>query len=263
MKILVPVKQVQTLEQDVEIEEVVLDGAALDPDAGEWELNEWDLFSLEAALQISESVPGSEVVVATVGGQEAQDGLLVCLANGADRAVRVQDEAAGGDPLAIATVLAALARRESPDLLLCGVQSADCAQAATGVALAGLLDLARVAVVNRIELEDERSLRVQRELEGGAAEVLSLGLPALLTVQTGINEPRYATLRAIKQARSKPQETLSLADLGLEADGVVAAQGARLIALEGQSRETSASMLDGGPSEIATQILEIVREAVR
>lgn len=258
MRILVPVKQVQTLDEDVEI-----DGAKLDPDAGEWELNEWDSFSLEAALQIAEGAPGSEVVVATVGGEESEEGLLACLANGADRAIRVECEAADSDPLAVASVLCAVARRESPDLVLCGVQSSDSAQAATGVALAGLLDLARVAVVNRIELDGERSLTVQRELEAGAVEVLRLSLPALLTVQTGANEPRYATLRAIKQARTKPRETLSLADLGLQDADVQAAQGARALSLAHRDQETSASMLDGGASEIATQILDIVREAIR
>lgn len=257
MKILVPVKQVQALEEDA-----LLDGVSIDPDAGEWDLNEWDSFSLEAALQISESVLDTEVVVVTVGSPEAEEGLLSCLARGADRGIAVNcDGIADLDSLAVAQVLAAIARRESPDLVLCGVQSSQRAQGATGVALSGLLDLAHVAVVNRIEVEGE-TLTVQRELEGGVLEAMRLSIPALLTVQTGTNEPRYATLRAIKQARSKPLESLTLADLGLSAAAMEQARGARLRSLARREAQRSASMLDGGPQEIAAQILDIVREAV-
>jgi len=206
VKILVAVKQVARLEDDFELN----GSAAIDPAALDWQLNEWDTFSLEAALQLLENGAGGEVVAVTVGDERSEDGLLACLAKGADRAVRVWEEAlAGADPLAVASVLAAVAAREQPDLILCGVQSSDAAAAATGVAVAGLLDLTRVAVVNAIERDGER-LRVQRELDGGDVEVLSLSMPALLTVQTGINEPRYATLRAIKQARAKPLEMLAL-----------------------------------------------------
>jgi len=259
MKILVPVKQVPALDEDVEI-----DGARLAAEELEWDLNEWDSFSVEAALRLAEAEEGSEVVVVTVGGEESEDGLLSCLANGADRAVRVEAEDLGeavGDPIAIAHVLAAVARRESPDLLLCGVQSSDAAHSATGVALAGLLDLAHVAVVSRIERQDAE-LIVDRELEGGVVETLRLRTPALLTIQTGINEPRYANLRAIKQARAKPLETLSLAEVGLSREEMQAASGARPISLAPRQSGGAASMLEGAPSEIAAQILEIVREAV-
>lgn len=258
MKILVPVKHVQTLDQDARIQ-----GARIDPDSGEWELNEWDSFSLEAALQLAEGVEGSEVVVTTLASEDAQESLLACLANGADRAIRVDDEGLGEpDPLCIARVLAEVARRESPDLVLCGVQSSDSAHAATGVALAGLLDLAHVAVVNGIALEGG-GLTVQRELEGGAVEVLRLALPALLTVQTGINEPRYATLRAIKQARSKPLQSISLADLGLSEADVQAARGARVRNLAWRDNQTGAAMLEGSSQEVAARILEILGETVR
>jgi electron transfer flavoprotein beta subunit len=259
MKILVPVKYVAQLEG-----EPAFDGpATVAADALEWQLNEWDTFSLEAAQQLIEAGEGGEVVVATVGEEQAEQALLACLAKGADRAVRVWDPSlAGADALAIAAVLAELARKEEPDLILGGVQSSDAANAATAVALAGLLDLPRVAVVKEIERDGER-LTVHRELDGGAVEVLRIPLPALLTIQTGINEPRYATLRAIKQARSKPLETLGLSELGIGAGQVEAAAGSRTVSLGVPERGEGASMLDGSPGEIAVRIAEIVKEGVR
>jgi electron transfer flavoprotein beta subunit len=258
VKVLVAVKHAARLEGEPRF-----DGpAAVAADALEHELNEWDAFSLEAAQQLVEDGEG-EVVVATVGDEETEEGLMACLAKGADRAVRVWDPAlAGADALTVASVLAALAKREQPDLILTGVQSSDAANAATGVALAGLLDLPRVAVVGGIGRDGER-LIVRRELEGGASEVLRLPLPALLTVQTGINEPRYATLRAIKQARSKPLEALGLGDLGLDTERVLAAAGSRTVSLGVPERGDGASMLDGSPSAIAERIAELVREGVR
>jgi electron transfer flavoprotein beta subunit len=258
VKVLVAVKQVARLEGEPE-----LDGPVLAPEALEWELNEWDSFSLEAALQLVEAEGGGEVVVVSVGDEEAEEGLLACLAKGADRAVRVWDEAlAGADPLRVAAVLAAVARRESPDLILTGVQSSDAANAATGVALAGLLDLPRAAVVKALRV-DGGELVVERELEGGASEVLRLALPAVLTVQTGINEPRYASLRAIKQARAKPLDLLAPADLGIEASELDAAAGSRVLALTAPPRGEGATMLEGPPAEVAERIAAIVREGLR
>ncbi len=144
----------------------------------------------------------------TVGDEEAEEGLLACLAKGADRAVRVWDEdAAGRRPTRGGPSAGGAVGRESPDLVLCGVQSSDAVTGSTGTALAGFLDLPRVAVVTSLSYDAGSStLTVDRELEGGLVEVVRIGLPALLTIQTGINEPRYANLRAIKQAREKPLE---------------------------------------------------------
>lgn len=253
-----PVRQVGRLEGDV-----VLEGpAAVAHSALDWQLNEWDAFSLEAALQLSEAGGSGEVVVVSVGGDEAEAGLLACLAKGADRAIRVWDPAlAGADPLTIAAVLEPVARREAPDLILCGVQSSDAANGATGIALAGLLDLPHVAVVTAIALDGD-GLIVDRELDGGTVEVLRVPRPALLTVQTGINEPRYATLRAIKQARAKPLETLMPGELGLDASGLSAA-GSRTLSLTEPERGDGAEMIEGGPAEIAARIAELVGEALR
>lgn len=261
MKIVVAVKQVAALDDEFEL---IDDGPEVDPLSLEWNLNEWDSFSLETALQIRESAGGEghQVVAVTVGDEHTQEGLLSCLAMGADRALRLWDESLeGADPLAVARVLAAAVVGESPDLVLCGVQSSDAANAATGVALAGLLDLPHVAVVTRLDWDAATATAtVERELEGGLIEVLRVGTPALLTIQTGINEPRYATLRAIKQARDKPLEVRGLAALGLDREAVERAGGSHTVALRALESGTRARMLDGPPADVAARIVAIVQE---
>jgi electron transfer flavoprotein beta subunit len=259
MKIVVPVKQVAVLDEEFEMLD---DGSGVDPDAIEWELNEWDDFSLEAALQLLEAEGEGEVVVISVGDEEAEAGLRACLAKGADRALRVwEGTLAGADPLSVARVLAAAVERESPDLVLCGVQSSDAVHGATGVALAAHLGVPRVAVVKALDYDAEsRSATVERELEGGLIELLRVGLPALLTIQTGINEPRYANLRAIKQAKEKPLEVVGLSEVGLDEDAVATAAGSRVHSMAPPDTGGGAEMLKGSPSAVAERIAEIVRE---
>ena len=260
MKIVVPVKQVAALDDEFEL---LGDGSGVDPDGVEFELNEWDTFSLEAALQLRDAAgDDGEVVAVTVGDEEAEEGLLSALAKGADRGVRVWDEGLeGADALAVARVLSAVVEREAPDLVLCGVQSSDAVNSATGIALAGYRGMPHVAVVKGIEREGER-LIVERELEGGLVELVEVSLPALLTIQTGINEPRYATLRAIKQARDKPLAILSLADVGLEGSEVARAAGSRRRGLSLPDRGEGAEILGGSPADVAARIAEIVRDRV-
>jgi electron transfer flavoprotein beta subunit len=256
VKFVVPVKQVATLDEEFEI----LGESEVDPDGLEWALNEWDDFSLEAALELRDAAGGGEVVVVSAGHEEAEEGLLSCLARGADRAVRIWDEAlAQADALGVARALAAVVARERPDLVLCGAQSSDAASSATGVALAAMLDLPSVAVVTKIELGDG-AVTVHRELEGGLVERVRVELPALLTVQTGINEPRYANLRAIKQAREKPLERLDLADAGLTAADIEQASGSSLRRLAPPARDRTAEMLGGSPDGVASRIAEVIEE---
>lgn len=259
MKIVVPVKQVAALDDEFELLD---DGSGVDPDFVELDLNEWDTFSLEAALQLREGTGDGDVVVVTVGGEDADEALLGCLARGADRAVRVWDDSlADADPLAVAKVLSAAVGREQPDLVLCGVQSSDAVNGATGVALAGYLQMPHVAVVKQLDYDPAASTAtVKRELEGGLVEVLRIRTPALLTIQTGINEPRYANLRAIKQAREKPLEVSTPDELGVDSDAIAAAAGSRRRELRTPDRGAGAEMIDGSPSEVAARIVEIVRD---
>ena len=259
MKIVVPVKQVAALDDEFELLD---DGSGVDPDFIEFDLNEWDAFSLEAALQLRDATGDGEVVAVTLGDEESEEALLSCLAKGADRAVRVSDDdVPTDDPLTVARVLAAAVQRESPDLVLCGVQSSDAVNGATGVALAGYLDLPHVAVVKGLEHDAAGgALVVDRELEGGLVERLRVSLPALLTIQTGINQPRYANLRAIKQAREKPLEVVDAGELGVDEDALLAAAGSRRRALSPPDRGGGAEMIAGGVDQMAARIAEIVRE---
>ncbi|MGV1049387.1 MAG: electron transfer flavoprotein subunit beta/FixA family protein [Solirubrobacterales bacterium] len=258
MKILVAAKIAASLDEEFEL----VDARTVDPDFVEWHLNEWDACALEEAVRIREgrAAEGDEVIVVCVGEESAEEGLRGCLANGADRAIRIWDESLpGADALAVASVLAAVARREAPDLVLAGVQSSDAANSATGVAMAGYLALPHVAVVKHLDWDVEAaSATVKRELEGGAVELLQVPTPAVLTIQTGINEPRYANLRAIKQAREKPLEELSLAELGLEPAAVATAAGSRTTALTKPAASGRAEMIEGSPAEVAARILELV-----
>ncbi len=260
MKAVVCVKQVAVLGDEVEFRD---DGRDVNPDYLEKALNEWDVFAVEEALRITEagggdaSAPGahdeSEVVVVTVGDEEADEALRRCLAMGADRAVRVAADAIeGADPLTVARRLAAVVAREDPGLVLCGVQSSDAVQAATGIMLAGLLGLACVAVVTKISYDHAaRRATVHRELEGGLIDVVEVETPAVLTIQTGINEPRYATLRAIKQARLKGIEVI-------EPDSPT--PGAyRVRRMFVPEKGAGAEMLGDSPATVAARISEIVK----
>jgi electron transfer flavoprotein beta subunit len=251
MKIVVCAKQVAMLGDEVEFTD---DGRSVDPDFLDFALNEWDTFATEEALQIRERLGGGEVVVVAAGDEDAEEAMRRCLAMGADRGVRISIEGiADRDPISVARALARVVEKEQPDMVFCGVQSADAVQATTGVALAELLGLPRVAVVRKLDYDhDARKARVGRELEGGLVDVVEVDTPAVLTIQTGINEPRYATLRAIKQAEQKEIEKVDPGDLGEPAASV-----RRMFV---PSKGGGAEMLNGSPEAVAQRIAEIVKE---
>ena len=192
-------------------------------------------------------------MVVSVGNEDSEDAMRRCLAMGADRGIRI-DSDEQLDPIQVARALAEVVRAESPDLVFTGVQSADSVQAATGTALAEFLDLPRVAVVTKIELGDGKAT-VNRELEGGLVDVVEVDTPALFTIQTGINEPRYATLRAIKQAEEKEIDVRQPGDLGEPAYHV----RKMFVPPKGEGAE----MLNGSSADVAQKIKEIVEERMK
>ncbi len=252
MRIAVCVKQVAALADEVEF---VADRRDVDPDFLDRALNEWDTYAVEEALRIRDD-QGGEVVVVTVGDDESEDVLRRCVAMGADRAVRVSSANVGlPDPVATARALAAALRDEQPDLVLCGAQSSDAVQGATPAALGGVLDLPVVAVVRKIDVSgDGRSAVVDRELEGGVIDVTEVDLPAVISVQTGINDPRYVTLRAIQEAAARDVDVLEA-----PATEAVGYRVRRMFVPERQQ----ATMIEGSPADVARRILEIVGETVR
>ena len=185
----------------------------------------------------------------TAGDEQAEAVLRRCLAMGADRAIRV--DAQPLDPVSTARALSAVIAAEAPDLVLTGVQSADSVQGSTGAALAELVGLPRVAVVTKLDWNGSGPARVDRELEGGLIDVVEVDTPAVLTIQTGINQPRYANLRAIKQAEQHEISVVS-ADAGEPAY--------RVRRMFTPPRGAGAEMLDGGPAQVAQRIVELVKE---
>ncbi len=260
MKILVAVKQVSALDEDFEIR---ADGRDVDADFFIRDLNEWDDFSLEEAVKIKEAAADPvEVVAVSVGPEEVDESLRKCLAKGADRALRVWDDAIeGSDSIAIARVLAAVARRESPDMLFAGVQSSDQSFASTGIATAALLGWPHAAVVSSLNYTPGAKTAVfRRELEGGLLHEVETECPAVLTIQLGINTPRYASLRSIKQAAAKPIELLSLSDLALTTADVGEAGSLSRVRRMYVPEKGRAELIGGGAAEQAARLAEIIRE---
>jgi electron transfer flavoprotein beta subunit len=260
MKILVAVKQVAALDEDFEIRE---DGRDIDPDFLIRDLNEWDDFSLEEAVKIKEaSAEPVEVVAVSVGSDEADESLRKCLAKGADRAIRIWDAAIeGSDSIAVARVLAAVAKREAPQMLFAGVQSSDQSFASTGIATAALLGWPHAAVVSNLSYAPGAKKAVfRRELEGGLLHEVEIACPAVLTIQLGINTPRYASLRSIKQAAAKPIELLSLADVGLAEADVGESGSASRVRRMYVPDKGRAQLIEGDVAQQAARLAAIIRE---
>jgi electron transfer flavoprotein beta subunit len=260
MKILVTIKQVASLDEDFELND---DGRDVSADFHVFDLNEWDHYALEEAMRLKEGANGEiEIVVATVGPESADEELRKCLAKGADRAVRIwSDELEEADPVAIARVLAALARKEAPDMIFAGVQASDHAYGVTGMALAGLIDWPHAAVVAGLDYTPgAKTATARRELEGGAYATVEVQCPAVLTLQLGINTPRYASLRGIKQAAQRPIETLTPDELGLAADETGAAGSLSRIRRVYVPATGRAQMIAGTPAEQAARLAGLIKE---
>jgi len=256
MKILVTVTEVAEADDEFEI-----DGLAIDDRYLTFDLNEWDNYAVEEAVQVGEEHDDVEVVTVTIGPERAEETIRQALAKGADRAIRVWDEELDDvtllDAATKARLLAAVAREEDPDLVLSGVQSNDVAFAATGVALAEELGYEWGAVVNELALDRDAGLAsVHRELEGGVEELTDIELPAVLTIQTGINEPRYASLRGIRQAQSKPLDVHTPDDLSVE----LGESSLTLSSLEVPETESDVALFEGSAEETATELAEFLKE---
>lgn len=260
MKILVAVKQVAALDEDFEIR---ADGKDVDEDFFLYDLNEWDDFSLEEAMKIKEASDTEvEVVVVSVGPERVDESLRKCLAKGADRAIRVWDDAIeGSDAIAVGRILAAVAKKEAPDMVFAGVQSSDQAHSSTGISTAAYLDWPHAAVVADLQYKPgSKTAVIRRELEGGMLQEVEINCPAVLTIQLGINKPRYASLRGIKQAAAKPIEEVSLADIGLAAAEVGSDSSMSRVRRMYVPAKGRAQMIEGTIAEQAARIIEIIKE---
>lgn len=254
MKILVCMKQVPQKDAPLKLNEA---GTWIREDVS-YEVNEPDAYALEEALRQKEK-HGGEVVAVTAGPARAQQVLREALAKGADRALHLEDAAfLTLDALNTAHALAAAIKDESFDLIFTGLQSDDFGFAQTGVILAELLGWPHATIIMQIEKKDG-GIRVKRELEAGFFQFVEVPLPAVLTIQSGINKLRYATLIGIKQAKNKPLRKVTLDEVK-DALGENLQQIARLYVPE-KTKQTE--MLEGAPAEVAKKLVDKLRNQLR
>ncbi len=178
----------------------------------QWAINPFDEIALEEAIRLKEAGKASEIVAVSIGGEECQEQLRTALAMGADRAILIQTTERL-DPLSVAQVLARIYQREQPQLILMGKQAIDTDDNQVGQMLAALLDLPQATFASKIVIEDGRAI-VERETDAGI-ETIRVPLPAIITADLRLNQPRYVALTGIVRARSKPLEVLTPADLGV------------------------------------------------
>ncbi|MGA9447063.1 MAG: electron transfer flavoprotein subunit beta/FixA family protein [Candidatus Sulfotelmatobacter sp.] len=256
MEILVCVRRVpDTSENEIQLNSA---GDDIERDELVYSINEPDNYAVEEALQIVARVGGS-LTVATVGGEDDEEVLRREMAMGAHHGVLITDEAfSGSDGRGIATILKAFVQKGKYDLILTGVQAED-GGAQVGGMLAALLDYPFASLVNSIEVLEGKKLKISREIAGGNKEMNEIDLPCVLSIQTGINEPRYVGMRGIRQVASVPIPTYGVTDLGLDACSV-GEPAARVKRVDYFVPElgTGAEILHGSREENIDRVLELV-----
>lgn len=257
MKIVVCLKQVPARDSILRLNQA--ETWIQETDIG-FEVNEPDIYALEEALRLKEK-HGGEVVLCSMGPSRAQQAIKEALAKGADRALHLNDAAFENlDAYGIGLVLSRAIQKESPDLVLTGLQSDDFGSAQTGVILAELLGLPHSTIIMEIQVEGT-TLKVKRELEGGWFQWIEMPLPAVLTIQSGINKPRYATLKGIMAAKKKPVQSIGLSDLGLSASDLSRRQEVLKVYVPAKSSQIE--FLQGSPKEVAAQLADKLRNQSR
>lgn len=256
MKVMVCLKQVP--HQDARLD-VSADGTWIQEDNIKFEINSYDTYALEEALRIKDAGE-AEVVVVSIGPDRVTQALRTALGMGADRAIHVKDaETDGSDSLGIAKVLAAVAKEENPDIVFCGLMADDGNFASVPPMLAELIDVPSATGVLKTDANAD-SIQVERELEGGAMEVVDLPKPCLLAIQTGANQVRYASLKGIMQAKKKPVDVKTAADLGVAGQVGAAAAKVKIEKVYVPPKSDSAEILQGSTDEVVGQLVGKIKE---
>lgn len=252
MNIAVCVKRIpKTAEADIFIEK---DGSDIKKDHLVFHLNDWDGYAVREAVLLKEK-HGGEVTVIAIGPEESKEVLTRCLAMGADKALRIE-EPPSVDALRTAKILSWVIKDQPFDLILTGVQAEDDNFGQVGVSLAQILGLPHAAIVNHIEIEGDKA-KVRRELEGGIEEMTELKLPAVLTIQTGINEPKYVSLAALLEAEDKETKDCGLEEMGILLDDPL---DSKIDQVFFPPVGKMAEILKGSPDEIVIQLTEIIKK---
>lgn len=257
MNVVVCIKQVPSSEARIQIG---ADGRSIDRTSLELVVNPYDEYAVEEALRTREKFGGT-VTALSIGPAKAEEALRTCLALGADRAVILKEESLlGADAIGTARILAEAIRPMNPDLVLFGKVSIDVENHAIGVAVAELLGLPHVSVVSKLEWTDEMHLTAFREIEG-ATEVFEVELPAVLTAEKGLNEPRYTSLPGIMKAKKKPIEELTAVAIGVDPSAVgEAASRLSVTSLEPPPMRAEGKKLTGDARESVQTVLRALRE---
>ena len=257
MEILVCVKRVpDTAENEIEISR---NGTDIERDDLVYSVNEWDNYAVEEAIRIRDQVGGT-VTVLSVGDEHAEEVLRREMAMGADQGILLSDPAfEGSDGKGVASAIKAAVEKGGYDLILTGAQSDDGAGQIGGM-LAAMLEWPYASLVDTIEILDEKKLKVGREIAGGNQEMNEIDLPCVLSIQTGINEPRYVGIRGIRKVASMEIPVYGSADLGLTPESVGSA-GAKVQRLDYFVPEPGegAEMLEGGVDEILDKLVELLK----
>jgi len=257
MEILVCVKRVpDTSENEIEINR---DGSDIERDDLVYSVNEWDNYAVEEAIQICDKVGGS-VTVVSVGDEDAEEVVRREMAMGADNGILLSDDAfEGSDGRGLAGILKAEVEKGSFDLIMTGTQADDGAGQVGGM-LAAMLDWPFASLVNHLEVIDDKTIKVGREIAGGNQEMNDIDLPCVLSIQTGINEPRYVGIRGIRKVASVEIPVHGAGDLGIAPDSVGEA-GAKVKRLDYFVPELgeSAEILEGSTDEIVDKLVELLK----
>ncbi len=254
MKIAVAIKQVPV--QDA-TPRIGADGNWIEDQDLDYEINEPDAYALEEALQLKEK-HGGEVTVVCIGPDRAGQTIREALAKGADRAIHVEcDDLQAYDTYGIAQILANAVKAENPDLILTGLQSTDLGQGQTGVVMAELLGVPHSTIIMQVETSDG-GIRVKRELEDGWYQYITMPLPALLTIQSGISKLRYATLMGIKKAKTKEVKRIPVETLLPSSQPSVEITRVYL-----PQKKKGTQMLEGSSAEAAAKLVEKLKFEVR
>lgn len=252
MNIAVCVKRIpKTAEADLFIEK---DGKDIKKEHLVFALNDWDGYAVREAVLLKEKY-GGEVTALAVGSEESKEVLTRCLAMGADRALRIE-ESPDQDGHLTAEILVQAIKDQAFDLILTGVQAEDDNCGQVGVEMAQILGLPHAAIVTHIDINGERA-SVRRELEGGIEEALELKLPAVLTIQTGINEPKYVSLAAILEAEDKEIKEIGIEEMGLSSKEALDLTVDQVFF---PPVGKMAEMLKGSPEEVVTRLTEIIKK---
>jgi electron transfer flavoprotein beta subunit len=254
MNIIVCIKRVPlTQEVDLEIDELK---KGVKKNALAYVINDWDNYAIEEAVLLQEKF-GGNVTAITIGDEEDEEVLRRALAMGADTSIRIDPGERELDGFVIAKILAKVIKDLEYDLVLTGVQADDDNSGMVGVMLAEELGLSHAAVVTGVQPEgDDATIRV--ELEGGMDEIAKIKLPSLLTVQTGINEPRYVSIMGIRKARNKELVVIELEELGLSGDDLTPRTRIEEVFLPPET--TGAEMIKGDAASVAAEIIRIIKE---